>query len=80
MPFRFEQVDNEVIEELKGKRENENTKKSMEHWKNVFVKWANERKQKQNLEEYEIEALDKALLQFYARLRKKMEMTTSRNH
>jgi len=80
MASRFEQVDDEVIEELKGKSENENTKKSMEHWKNFFVKWANERKQKQNLEEYEIEALDKALLQFYARLRKKMEMTTSRNH
>ena len=41
---------------------NENTKKSTEHWKSVFVKWANERKQKQNLEEYEIEAFDKVLL------------------
>jgi len=67
---RFEQVDDEVIEELKEKSENENTKKSTEHWINVFVKWANERKQKQNLEEYEIEALDKALSQFYAELRK----------
>ena len=70
MASRFEQVDDEVIEELKEKSENENTKKSMEHWKNVFVKWANERKQKQNLEEYEIEAHDKALSQFYAKLRK----------
>ena len=70
MASRFEQVDDEVIEELKEKSENENIKKSTEHWKNVFVKWANERKQKQNLEEYEIEALDKALSQFYAELQK----------
>ena len=70
MASRFEQVDDEVIEELKEKSENENTKKSTEHWKNVFVKWANERKQKQNLEDYEIEALDNALSQFYAELRK----------
>ena len=68
-----ERVDNEFIEELKEKSENENTTKSTEHWKNVFVKWANERKKKQNLEEYEmiVEALDKALSQFHAELRKK---------
>ena len=70
MASRFEQVDDEVIEELKEKSENENTKKSTEHWKNVFVKWANERKQKQNVAVYEIEALDKALSQFFAELRK----------
>jgi len=70
MASRFEQVDDEVIEELKEKSESENTKKSTEHWKNVFVKWANERKQKPNLEEYEIEALDKALSQFFCRVAK----------
>jgi len=37
----FEIVDEEHIEELKNKTENENTKKSTEYWKNVFKKWAN---------------------------------------
>ena len=38
----FEIVDEEYIEELKDNSENENTKKSMGYWKNVFKKWANE--------------------------------------
>ena len=36
-------VDEEYIEELKDKGENENTKNSTEWRKNVFKKWANER-------------------------------------
>ena len=39
---RFEIVDEEYIEELKDKSENENTN-STEYWKNAFKKWANER-------------------------------------
>ena len=50
--------------------ENENTIKSTEYWKNVFLKWANERKQETNLEEYGYETLDKTLSKFYAELRK----------
>ena len=49
------------IEELKQMSENENTKKCTEYWKNVYVKWANERKQETNLEEYGCETLDKTL-------------------
>ena len=40
---RFEIVDEEYIEELIDKIENENTKNSTEYWKNAFKKWANER-------------------------------------
>ena len=50
--------------------ENENTKNSTEYWRNVFKKWANERKQKTNLEGYEYETLNKTLSQFYAEVRR----------
>ena len=43
MACRFGLVDEEGIDELKELSENQNTKKSTEQWKNVFVKWANER-------------------------------------
>ena len=44
MVKRFKIVDKEYIKELKDKSENKkNIKKSMEYWKNVFQKWANER-------------------------------------
>ena len=58
MASRFEIVDEEYIEELKVKSEDENTKKITEYWKNVFKKWASERNFQANLEEYEIDALD----------------------
>ncbi|PFX30571.1 Inactive phospholipase C-like protein 1 [Stylophora pistillata] len=64
------EFDEEYIEELKDKSENENTRKSTEYWKNVFKKWANERNFQANLEEYESDVLDRALAQFYAELRK----------
>ena len=70
MAARFETADDEFIEELKQMSENENNKKRTECWKNVFVKWANERKQETNLEEYGCETLDKTLSKFYAELRK----------
>ena len=43
MASRFGIVDEEGIDELKELSENENTKKSTEQWRNVFVKWATER-------------------------------------
>ena len=49
MASRFEIVDEEYIEELKDKSENENTKNSAEWWKNVFKKWTNERNLQVNL-------------------------------
>ena len=51
MASRFEIADEEVIEELRDKSDNENTKNSMEYWKNVFKKWVNERKFQANLRE-----------------------------
>ena len=42
MASRFEIVDEEHIEELNDKSENENTN-STEYWKNLFKKLANER-------------------------------------
>ena len=59
-------VDEEYIEELKDKSKNENTKNSMEWWKNVFKKWANGRNLAANIEEYENDVLDRRLLQFLA--------------
>ena len=70
MATRFEKVDDEFIEELKKMSENENTKKSIEYWKNVLKKWATERNVNGNLEECECDALDQTLSQFYAELRK----------
>ena len=64
MASRFEIVDEEYIEELKGKSKNENTKNSAEYWKNVFKKWANERNLEANLEDYESDVLDQTLSQF----------------
>ena len=58
MASRFEIVDEEYIEESKDKSEIENTKKSTEHWKNVFKKLANDRNFQANLEEYERNVLD----------------------
>ena len=64
MPSRFEIVDEEYIEELKDKSENENTKNSTEWGKNVFKKWANERNLLANLEEHENDVLHQQLSQF----------------
>ena len=50
MASRFGIVDEEGIDELKELSENENTKKSTEQWKNVFVKWATERGKEKKLE------------------------------
>jgi len=52
------------MEQLKDKIENENTKNSTEHWKNVFKKLANERNFQADLEEYENGVLDQRLSQF----------------
>ena len=70
MASRFGIVDEESIDELKELSENENTKKSTEQWKNVFVKWATERGKEKNLKAYECVDLDKTLSQFYAEVRK----------
>ena len=64
MASRFEVADEEYIEELKDKSENENRKNSTEWWKNVFKKWVNERNLQANLEEYENDVLDQRLSQF----------------
>ena len=51
MASRFEIVDDEYIEELKDKIENENMKNRTDYWKNVLKKWAIERNFQSNLEE-----------------------------
>jgi len=70
MATRFGKVDEEGINELKEPSENENTKKSTEQWKNVFVKWATERGKEKNLKAYKCVDPDKTLSQFYAEVRK----------
>ena len=58
MASRFEIVDEEYIQELKDKSENENMKNSMEWWKNGFKKWPTERNLQANLEKYDNDVLD----------------------
>ena len=43
MASRFEIVDEDYIEWLNDKSEDENTRNSKEWWKNVSKKWTNER-------------------------------------
>ena len=43
----LEIVDEEYIEEVKDKSENENTKERTEYWRNVFKKWENRETSKQ---------------------------------
>jgi len=45
----LEIVDEEYIEEVKDKSENENTKERTKYWRNVFKKWENERNFQANL-------------------------------
>ena len=67
MASHFEIVDQQYIQELKGKRENENTKKNTEYWKNIFKKWTNKRNLQPNLEDYQSDVLDRTLSQFMPR-------------
>ena len=60
----------EYIEELEDKSENESTKNNTEWWRNVFKKWANERNLQANLEEYENDVLDQRLSQFQLSIQK----------
>ena len=53
----FEIVDKEYTKTFYDKSKNENMKKRIEHWKNFFKKWANERNFQANLEEYKIDVL-----------------------
>ena len=78
MASRFEIVDEEYIEELEDKIENENTKNNTEYGKNVFKKWVNERNFKANLEEYESGVLDQTLSQFYAFRNSEIFLCTTR--
>ena len=70
MASRFEIVNEEYIEELKEKSENENTNNNTEWWRNVFKKWANERNLLTNLEKYENDVLGRRLSQFQLSIQK----------
>ena len=70
MASRFEIVNEEYIEELRDKGENENTKNNTEWWRNVFKKWANERNLQANLEEYKNDVLHQRLSQFQLSIQK----------
>ena len=65
MASRSDVVDEEYIEEVKDKRENENMKKRTEFWSNVFKKRANERNFQANSEEYKSDVLDQTLSKSY---------------
>ena len=70
MASRFKIVNEEYIEELRDKSENESTKNNTEWWRNVFKKWANERNLQANLEEYENDVLHQRLSQFQLSIQK----------
>ena len=70
MASRLEIVNEEYIEELKDKSENESTKNNTDWWKNFFKKWVNERNLQANLEEYENDVLDQRLSQFQLGIQK----------
>jgi len=59
MASGFPEVDDNAIQELIISSENENTIRSTNYWLSVFRKWALIREVKQDLEDYECEALDK---------------------
>ena len=59
---RFGILDEESVHELKEPSENEKTKKTHNTGKNVFVKWATEKKKIRKI----LKHLDKTLSQFYA--------------
>ena len=79
MASRFETVDEEYIEELKDKSENENTRESTEYWKNVFKKWASERNFQANLEEYESDVLDQKFSVISSVIFPTISLTSNRN-
>ena len=45
-------------------------RKSIEYWKNVFKKWANETNLQPNLEDYQSDVLDQTMSQLYDEVRK----------
>ena len=68
---RFVLSDEIVVDQLKLNAENKNTTKLIQTWRNLWEKWANERKFNRKLEQYEHEDLDKKLQMFYAEIRTK---------
>ena len=63
---RFFSFDEVVVEQLKLNAKNKNTTKLIQTWRNLWEKWANERKFNPKLKEYELEDLYKKLQMFYA--------------
>ena len=68
---RFAFSNKEILQELKEKAANRNTKKSTQTWFNVWHSWAEQRSINPKLEEYSAEDLDKVLQRFYAEVRNK---------
>lgn len=67
---RFSEASPEEIELLKTATINQNTTKSTTNWLKIFKKWASARKFDENIENYEVGALDETLQLFYAELRR----------
>ena len=80
MASRFGIVDEEGIDELKELSENENTKKSTEQCKNVFVKWATDRGKEKNLEAYECIDLDKTFCRGSQKKRRRLRARFTQSH
>ena len=62
----------EFIEELRQVSENSMKRRKHRLWRNVFAKWANKKKQKKNLEEYDNETFDKNCCSFIPSYKNKM--------
>ena len=71
MAERFPDFQVEEIQELKENSENQNTKKSISTWLNVWTSWAESKNFENNLLSYEPKQLDETLQKFFAEIRKK---------
>ena len=60
-----------LIESLKGNANNKNTQQSTNNWIKVWKSWASQKGYDESIENYEPEALNKILEEFYATVRKK---------
>ena len=67
--FKFVAPHQEFIEELRNASDKKNTKRSTDYWANIFQQWANTREKNEQLESYEVPALNEALAQFFPGLR-----------
>lgn len=66
---RFSLATENIIEQLKNNSKNTNTAKSTTFWIGVFHKWCEVKKVNPKIEDYELDALNRLLENFYAEVK-----------